>query len=133
MELKPIAVAALLRYGADVYAEDGGGETPLHYAASLVGFGRAPAVVDALLRSGADETITDDLARCAMDMIGCRVGEDGNTSDDDVSDVEANGIGGNDIDEINRVRQLLANATADRAWRRRATWCCAVFTPAECS
>ena len=76
-------------------------------------------MVDALLRSGADETITDDLARCAMDMIGCRVGEDGNTSDDDVSDVEANGIGGNDIDEINRVRQLLANATADRAWRRR--------------
>ena len=62
-------------------------------------------MVDLLLRSGADETITDEEGETPTDAIGQWFGED---EDEDPL-----------VEEIERVRRLLANAPADRAWRRR--------------
>ena len=61
-------------------------------------------MVNLLLRAGADETLLDGAGNSAADMV-----EWGQDNDDDEW-VE---------DEADGVRQLLANAPADRAWRRR--------------
>ena len=58
--------------------------------------------VDSLLRAGADETIVDIDGGKAADMIGQHVEEEDHLAED-----------------VERVRELLANAPADRAWRRR--------------
>ncbi|CAM9892699.1 unnamed protein product [Ectocarpus sp. 12 AP-2014] len=85
---------ALLQKGANANAPDDDGQDPLHLVCKFPSPSSA-AVADLLLRWGADETATDN---------------DGNTPADFIqSSDESNG----------RLQRLLANAPADRAWRRR--------------
>ncbi|CAN0265635.1 unnamed protein product, partial [Scytosiphon promiscuus] len=87
------AVAALLKHGAEVNAQ--AVETPLHLAAAR----GDSAVVDLLLRSGADETLVNaygDIPGQRLPNLGHHLSQD-----------------------EDRVRKLLVNAKADKAWRRR--------------
>ncbi|CAN0442680.1 unnamed protein product, partial [Laminaria digitata] len=108
------AMHALLRHGAPVLAlpvrasqqEDGRdsirrNEPPLHVAARKGGMVNAAKSVDLLLRWGADETELDNDGKTAAEVIGTLLGPYGQAADAD------------------RERELLANAPADRAWRRR--------------
>lgn len=96
------AVRALISHGADVNAQDAWGCTPLYWAAVPALNRRAAEAVDLLLKSGADETIANADGRTAIDVVGT-----------------AEGCGDIDHQGIDRVCDLLANAPADRAWRRR--------------
>eukprot|EP00752_Nemacystus_decipiens_P016787 g15024.t1 len=99
------ALLCLLKHGATVNAQvDYDLETPLMYAVMHAGTQQgAYRVVDSLLRAGADETMVDNKGRTAVDSIGFFfVGKEDHLADD-----------------IERVRELLANAPADRVWRRR--------------
>eukprot|EP00752_Nemacystus_decipiens_P011488 g10200.t1 len=90
------AVLALLRHDA----KDKGGETPLHVAARQALAATAWEVVDALVRSGAEENIVDNEGYTSELLV---------TSCNDPR-----------MDErAKRVCGLLANAPADRAWRRQ--------------
>ena len=97
------ALLCLLKHGATVNAQDDTLLTPLTDAAAKAGTQGAAEVVDALLRAGADETIIIDGGLKAADVIGAAVEEEEDRLAEDVE----------------RVRELLANAPADRAWRRR--------------
>ena len=100
---KGTAMLAILKHGATVSARTNKGDTPLHLAC----FGKregTEAVVDLLLRWGADETALNDTGQTPTDMLN----------------VEHWGI--NHLlnhDEIKRTRLLLSRAPADRVWRRR--------------
>ena len=98
------AILALLKHGVDVNAQDNYQRTPLYWAAYNAGPQQpgAAEAVDLLLRSGADETIPNEQALTAADVVGMNV-----VQEDDM------------IEDVQRVRELLANAPADRAWRRR--------------
>ena len=89
--------AILVESGADVNARDGDGDTALHYAAAAATRLDTVRVVDLLLRMGADETALNQQGESPLDQAGhvdlTRAAE--------------------------RVRWLLTNAAADRAWRRR--------------
>lgn len=102
---------ALVSHGADVNTQNANGDTPLHFAARAAGDQGAAQLVDFLLRSGADETMLNTSNETAADVVGHREHED---------DTEEN---------MERVRELLANAPADRAWRRRGLLllCIAVY------
>lgn len=110
--LTPLSLAAgsgnvpttfsLLKHGANLHSRNERGETPLHHAASSAGNLGTAEVVDLLLRRGADENISSKLGSTAEDAVGCRVQEQDRVGE-----------------EFERVRILLANAPADRAWRRR--------------
>lgn len=96
------ALRALVGHGADLNAKDARGSTALHWAAASVG--DAPSavdVVDFLLRSGADESLTDGKGILPADVVG-------QSRWDDFGE-----------DKVEHVRQLLAKAPADRRWRRR--------------
>ncbi|CAN0435060.1 unnamed protein product [Ectocarpus sp. 12 AP-2014] len=95
-------MSALLKHGAHVNAQNNNRSTPLHRAAFHAGTDRFTEVVDPLLRSGADETILDVDGKTAADIVGDDVQQEYQLADD-----------------VERVRELLANASADRAWRRR--------------
>ena len=98
------ATCALLKHGAAVDSKDEDGSTPLQCAALKAGEKHeAAGVVDLLLRSGADENELDDEGEAAADVVGGHVEE------------QAEGL----AEDVERVRNLLANAPADRAWRRR--------------
>eukprot|EP00903_Cladosiphon_okamuranus_P009132 g8725.t1 len=96
------AVLCLLKHGATVNALDKYLQTPLMIAAANGGTRGAAETVDALLRAAADETIANHEGRKASNIIGVFVDEDRRLADD-----------------VECVRRLLANAPADRAWRRR--------------
>lgn len=83
---------------------------------AMPGRGAAKVVVDTPLKSGADETILNDDGETAADVV-------------DTSIVDENPLAEN----VERVRQLLMNAPADRAWRRRDYWCYAASTLTGCS
>ncbi|CAN0113132.1 unnamed protein product, partial [Ectocarpus fasciculatus] len=91
---EPCTLLALLQRGANANAQDDHGHGPLHLVCKYPK-ARLVAVADLLLRWGADETATDN---------------DGNTP----ADLVKSGAGPNE-----RLQRLLANAPADRAWRRR--------------
>lgn len=94
---------ALLKHGANIDALNAQLRTPLVFAASHAGTPGAMEVVQFLLKSGADETIVDDHDRPAVEVVGWLTeGYDDNVGRD-----------------IEHVRQLLANAPADRNWRRK--------------
>eukprot|EP00903_Cladosiphon_okamuranus_P016928 g15604.t1 len=98
------AVLALLKHGADVNVRANGGKvTVLHDAAYHAGREGTAETVDILLRWGADETTTNDdgftPAEIAEDYFGLEYDEL--------------------AEDFERVHKLLANAPADRAWRRR--------------
>ncbi len=101
------AAAALLKGGAGVNALDDAGRTPLWYAAAEAGEGKSADMVDLLLRSGADENIVDEDGTAAANVVGLWF-EDRHDEDDDIV-----------YEDAGLVRRLLANAPADRAWRRR--------------
>ncbi len=96
------ALTALLDHGANVNIQDDDLRTSLTRAAVKAGTQGAAEVVDILLRSGADETVLTSNGETAADVAGNDVEEDNRLAED-----------------IERVRKLLANAPADRAWRRR--------------
>ena len=99
---RPAAVFVLLKHGASVQLQDVGGFTALHMAAAKAGTLGAAEVVDILLRQGADENIKNSHGETAADVVGSRVEEQNSLPK-----------------ECERARRLLANAPADRAWRRR--------------
>ncbi|CAM9938027.1 unnamed protein product [Ectocarpus sp. 12 AP-2014] len=100
--LRDQAVVALSKRGANINARDVVDQTPLHHASSVAGEARGTsAVVDLLLRLGADETIVDKRNTNAAGLLtrslwACLYPGD-----------------------AERVHKLLCNAPADRAWRRR--------------
>ncbi len=96
------ALTALLRHGAHVNAQDDDLRTPLNSAAAEAGTKGAAEVVNHLLRSGADETILDVEGKTAAEIVAIAVEEERRLAED-----------------VERVRKLLANASVDRAWRRR--------------
>lgn len=91
-------MAALLRQGADVNARDSKGETPLHQVCERARELLSDEAADLLLRWGADETITNKDGCTHVDLVK--------------SDASSTG---------RRLQRVLANAPADRAWRRRGT------------
>lgn len=97
----PEAARALIDHGADVNAQDCFGQTPLHKVAKVAQTGSAAEDADFLLKSGADETIVDSGSKTALDVIGTKK------------------FGAVDDQECDRIRDLLANAPADKVWRRR--------------
>ena len=102
-ELKHEGVVCLLKHGAKINAQDSSLRTTLMHSAVKAGKPGAAEMVDSLLRAGADETIVDRLGLKAVDMIGTDVG---------LYQVCL-------AEDFERVHELLANAPADRAWRRR--------------
>lgn len=103
INLRCEALLSLLKQGATVNAQNNALDTALMYAAYSAGKQGAAEIVDALLRAGADETIVNFFGDNAAD--GIRADVEG----------DENYLAGN----VDRVRELLANAPADRAWRRR--------------
>lgn len=102
IEVRLEALRSLLDHGADVNTQNNDKETPLYYAACTAGTQGAAKVVDLLLRSGADETITDKDGTMAAEVVGSWVEREEPLTED-----------------VERVRELLANAPADRRWHRR--------------
>ena len=95
-------VLALLNHGANIGKKNVAGETSLHFGAARAGKIGSAEVVDLLLRRGADEKALTNGGETAADLIGSQVEEHDSLAED-----------------VDRVRKLLANAPADRAWRRR--------------
>lgn len=98
------AALALFKHGAKVEVRDTRGETPLQIAARQAGREGVTAIIDLLLRCGGDETAVNPDGRTASEIVDhhkeyatCLLEREG----------------------VERVRELLANAPADRAWRRR--------------
>lgn len=98
----PAAVTVLLNHGANVGTKGNAGHAALHMAAAKAGTAETATVVDLLLRWGADENSAADDGRTPADVIGSVVEEQDSIAED-----------------VARVRELLANAPADRSWRRR--------------
>lgn len=98
------AALTLFKNGANVEARDIRGETPLQIAARQAGKEGATAIVDLILRCGGDETAVNPDGRTASDVVGHHM------------EYAAYPLKKEGVD---RVRELLANAPADRAWRRR--------------
>ena len=92
----------LLKHGANVNVQDGVGTTPVQFAALKAGKRGCSEIVEILLRAGADESIADDDEETALDVAGEYVDEEDRVAED-----------------YDRVRSLLMNAPAERAWRRR--------------
>ncbi len=94
--------ALLLKHGANVNAQNIHLQTPLFYAAAKAGTRGAAEVVDVLLRTGADETIVDRHNEAAAQVVAVDLARADRLHED-----------------VKRVRELLANAPTDKAWRRR--------------
>lgn len=100
------AALALFKHGANVEARDIRGETPLQIAARQAGREGVTEMVDLLLRCGGDETALTPDGYTAAEIVGHHI------------EYAACPLR---KDDVERVRELLANAPADRAWRRRGT------------
>lgn len=79
------------------------GDAPLHFATRHAGRQDTAQMVDVLSRWGASETIVNRIGEAPADVIGDNVEEQKRRCAEDVEHVQT----------------LLANAPADRAWRRR--------------
>lgn len=101
------ALRRLLHHGADANSDDACG-TSLHRAVNRAGNHGTAEIVDLLLRSGADETIENRHEETPVGEIEYRAELDGRTG----GSLARN-------EDFDRVRKLLANAPADRTWRRR--------------
>ncbi len=96
------AVTALLKYDPDPNAQDDSLETPLHFAATQAKSQGAAEVIDVLLRAGAYENLLNERNESVHDVVAAELQDEVLVTED-----------------IERVQKLLANAPADRAWRRR--------------
>lgn len=96
------ATLALLRHGAAVSAQTLAGDTPLHWVAEYAGMPGSADTVAVLLRWGADETMRNTSGDTPQDKLG-----------DNVDESELV------VEEVERVKALLLQAPAERAWRRR--------------
>eukprot|EP00752_Nemacystus_decipiens_P011337 g10074.t1 len=96
------ATLALLRHGAEVSPQTVAGNSPLHWVTEYAGMPGSAENVAVLLRWGADETMRNATGFTPGDLVGHNVDE---------SDVVA--------EEVERVKALLLQAPAERAWRRR--------------
>lgn len=94
------AINVLMEAGADVDARRECDTRPLHMACSNA----HPQAVDLLLRWGADETVIGKEGNSAYELIG-------NSMKKKDKRLRAK--------DIERVRQLIVHAPADKAWRRR--------------
>lgn len=92
-------------HGADANAPRTDNRSVLYVAALTAGKTGSAEFVDLLLRSGADETITDRHNRRPLDVLGNQA-----LGPFNLRDVDA---------VLTRVYNLLKKAPADRAWRRR--------------
>ncbi|CAN0508288.1 unnamed protein product, partial [Scytosiphon promiscuus] len=104
-------MATLLRHGAPIRAAVVGGRypspnPPLHIAARLGGTEGAAEAVDLLLRWGADESERCYRGNTPSEVVGVDV---------DVDTVPTPRL----VEDADRVRELLANAPAEKAWHRR--------------
>ena len=96
------ASTALLKHGANANAPDYYLHTPLYSTVGRAGSRGAAEVVGLLLRSGADDTNIDGSGESAADVVATVVKAETSFPED-----------------VERVLELLADAPADRAWRRR--------------
>lgn len=101
----------LLSRGADVRMTDVDGCTPLHWVCHKRPVG-AERVVILLWRWGADETLKSPDDGTPMDLL-----EPESEDEDESGSVDESPECSSE--EVERVRQLLAHAPADRMWRRR--------------
>lgn len=99
------ALVALVERGANVDAQDIDLRTPLFKASFFAGRQGEAEMVDLLLRSGADETIPDVEGSVAADVVG--------------EGLLGHFVPGPQIENAERVRQLLATAPVDKMWYRR--------------
>lgn len=99
--LNPRAASALLRHGAEVSTRDGCLKTPMQHVAVRAGEMGSAEMADLLLRSGGDETTV------SAEIVG-KLGLH-------LSKTQTFEM----VEEFGKVCTLLANAPADRAWRRR--------------
>lgn len=98
------AALALLQHGAKIKVKSDSGNSPLHCAALCAGtVAGTTAIVDLLLRWGADETAVNSDGHTAAEVIGDYMEEGHAVPEEDVVPLE----------------KLLASAPVDRAWRRR--------------
>lgn len=98
------ALPSLLKHGATANTQGDSLNTPLMMAAAFAGRqGGAAGLVECLLRAGADETIVNNDGNRAVEELGNEVEEEADRLAEDVE----------------RVRELLAIAPADRSWRHR--------------
>lgn len=110
------ATLCLLRRGANVRAQNAFGYTPLHGVARQARKDGAVEVADLLLKWGGDETAVDHEGNTPLSLVGLAttnttsITTDSTITTDSVSKEENN---------MERLRKLLENAPADRAWRRR--------------
>lgn len=97
------ATLSLLENGANIHAQNVFGYSPLHAVARQGGRKGAVEVTALLLRWGADETALDHDGHTPAELVGRSriIGEH------------------REGEEVERLRELLRNAPADRAWRRR--------------
>ncbi|CAM9898363.1 unnamed protein product [Ectocarpus sp. 13 AM-2016] len=100
------AALALLHSGANVASVNAFGYSPLHGTARQGGRVGVSRMMDLLLRWGADETVVDRDGNRPIDVIG-------------TTNIRAQEGSGHQRGEHESLRKLLANAPADRAWRRR--------------
>ena len=98
------AALALFRHGANIEARDFRGETALQIAARQAGREGVTAVVNLLLTCGSDENALNPDGHTAAEIVGHHI------------EYAACPL---KKEDVHRVRELLANAPADRAWRRR--------------
>ncbi|CAM9792798.1 unnamed protein product [Sphacelaria rigidula] len=94
------ALVALLHHKANIHAKTGDGKSPLMLACMNL----HQKAADLLLRWGADETDVDNEGRSADQFIGAHV---------EIDDHEER------QQDMDNMHKLLANAPADRVWRRR--------------
>eukprot|EP00903_Cladosiphon_okamuranus_P012535 g11738.t1 len=98
------AALSLFRHGANIEARDFRGETPLQIAARQAGREGVTAIVNLLLTCGSDENALNPDGHTAAEIVGHHI------------EYAACPL---KKEDVARVRELLANAPADRAWRRR--------------
>lgn len=105
---------ALVEGGTNVDAQTGAGRTALHIACR---HSVSAEAVEILLRWGANETLPYEDGKTAMDVV---VSTHGSARDVGGSVVRCNDKEMEAHSEVQeRIRQMLARAPADRAWRRR--------------
>ena len=110
------ALSAFVKNGADINATDSYNRSPLWIVAARAGCSTSIAMLETLLRAGADETIVDDDGQAPVDVVGKWYMEDKSVDRDEQRALAASTL------RAASVKRLLLRAPADRAWRRRALW-----------